>query len=97
MRFSLGDRPVSQALRAWTMNRSQPAAATVRTKRVQVLVAVRLVDADAVLDGDRQLDRLAHRRDALGRPRSGSRHQARAEARLLHARRGQPTLRLTSS
>ena len=33
LRFSLGERPLSQALRAWTEKRRTPVAATTSTKR----------------------------------------------------------------
>ena len=47
------------------------------------VVALATVDADAVLDRHRQIDRIAHRLDAVGHQcRLG--HQAGAERALLH-------------
>ena len=83
-RFSCGDRPFSQALRACTISASTPAAITARGERVERLLRVLVVDADAAFHRDRNRDRRLHRRDAIAdQPRL--RHQAGAEAALLHA------------
>ena len=50
----------------------------------QRLARLLLVDADAAFDGDRNVDRGGHRRDAFGDQRRLA-HQAGAEAAALHA------------
>ncbi len=53
-------------------------------KRVERLLRILLVDADAAFHRDRNRDRGLHRGDAIADQR-GLRHQAGAEAALLHA------------
>ncbi len=83
-RFSRGDRPLSQALRACTISASAPAASTIAANAAQRRLRILLVDADAALHRDRDRDRGLHRGDAIADQR-GLRHQAGAEAALLHA------------
>ena len=83
VRLSFGLRPSSQALRAWTITAAAPAAATAVDQREQRLARLLLVDADAAFDGDGNVDRRRHRRDAFGDQRRLA-HQAGAEAAVLH-------------
>ena len=97
-RFSFGDSPFSQALRAWTMKVSTPAAAQRVDQRRTGLLGVLVVDAEAALHGGR---------DATAAPRSSppcTRRPAPARAIRQAPKRplctrsdGQPTLRLISS
>jgi hypothetical protein len=83
-RFSRGERPSSQALRACTINAPTPGALDGAGQRLERRLRVLIVDADATFDGDGQLDRGRHRRNAVAdENRLG--HQAGAEAALLHA------------
>ena len=83
MRLSLGLRPSSQALRAWTTTPAAPAACDRFDQREQRLARLLLVDADAAFDGDGNVGRRRHRRHAFGHQRRLA-HQAGAEAAVLH-------------
>ena len=82
-RFSLGDRPLSQALRACTISASQPAATTPRasvssaTSGSWSSMPMRHLTVTGIDD------RALHRRDA-SRHQLRLRHQAGAEAAGLH-------------
>ena len=84
MRLSLGLRPSSQALRAWTIDARRARRRDPLDQREQRLARLLLVDADAAFDGDGNFDRRRHRRDAFGDQRRLA-HQAGAEAAVLHA------------
>jgi hypothetical protein len=55
-----------------------------RGQRLERFLGVLIVDADAAFDGDGQIDRGRHGGNAIA-DESGLRHQACAEAALLHA------------
>ena len=82
-RFSFGDNPLSQALRAWTISASAPAATTLARQRIERHFRILIVDADPALHRDRNAHRALHRRDAVGDQRR-LRHQAGAETAVLH-------------
>ncbi len=82
-RFSFGDNPLSQALRACTISASAPAAITARAMLVERDFRVLIVDTDPALDGDGDAHRALHGSDAIGdQCRFG--HQARTEAAVLY-------------
>ncbi len=82
-RFSFGDNPLSQALRACTISASAPAAITPRASASSADFRILVVDAEPAFDGDRNFHRALHRRDAP-RDQIRLRHQAGAEAAILH-------------
>ena len=83
-RFSRGDRPVSQALRACTINASVAGRHDRRRERRQRLFRILVVDADPAFHRHRDRHRGLHGGDAIADQRR-LRHQAGAEAALLHA------------